>query len=58
MRNKGEGREQYQFPAEQLDGEEMDHEGARQMGSHYRHTRLGARRETHVTTEFISLAAE
>ena len=36
MRDEEEVREQYQFLKEQLDDEEMRHEGVRQLFTHYR----------------------
>jgi hypothetical protein len=36
MRSEEEVREQYEFLAEQLDSEEMRHEGVRQMFTYYK----------------------
>ncbi|WP_372909906.1 hypothetical protein [Salinigranum sp.] len=36
MRSEAEIREQYEFLAEQLDSEEMRHEGVREMFTYYR----------------------
>jgi hypothetical protein len=36
MRDEAEIREQYEFLTEQLDSEEMDHEGVRQMFTYYK----------------------
>jgi hypothetical protein len=36
MRSEAEVREQYEFLAEQLDSEEMRHEGVREMFTYYR----------------------
>lgn len=36
MRDESEIREQYEFLSEQLESEEMDHEGVRQMFTYYK----------------------
>jgi hypothetical protein len=36
MRDEAEIREQYEFLTEQLESEEMDHEGVRQMFTYYK----------------------
>jgi hypothetical protein len=37
MREQAEIREQYEFLTEELESEEMRHEGVRKLFSHYRH---------------------
>ena len=45
MRSEEEIREQYEFLAEELADEEMNHEGVRQMFTYYRRAHPRARRD-------------
>ena len=58
MRTEEAVREWYEFLVEQLDAEEMGHEGVRQYQSLRTRARSGVRRGPRVTTEFISPAEE
>lgn len=48
MRDESEIREQYEFLQEQLDGEEMNHEGVREMFTYYKRALGWALEEEHI----------
>ncbi len=48
MRDEAEIREQYEYLAEQLDSEEMRHEGVRQLFTHYKRALGWALEEEHM----------
>ncbi|WP_197425501.1 hypothetical protein [Halobacterium sp. CBA1126] len=48
MRSEDEIREQYEFLVEQLESEEMNHEGVREMFTHYRRALGWALEEEHM----------
>ncbi|MBP1988108.1 hypothetical protein [Halolamina salifodinae] len=48
MRDEAEIREQYEFLQEQLDSEEMNHEGVREMFTYYKRALGWALEEEHI----------
>lgn len=48
MREEAEIREQYEFLTEQLDSEEMNHEGVRQMFTYYKRALGWVLEEEHI----------
>ena len=48
MRDEAEIREQYEYLAEQLDSEEMSHEGVRKLFTHYKRALGWALEEEHM----------
>lgn len=48
MRDESEIREQYEFLAEQLESDEMRHEGVRRMFTHYRRALGWVLEEEHI----------
>ncbi|MGM0398236.1 MAG: hypothetical protein ACQEQY_04515 [Halobacteriota archaeon] len=48
MRDESEIREQYEFLVEQLESEEMNHQGIRQMFTHYKRALGWVLEEEHI----------